>query len=95
LYLVKRSLSTEIFSQVSNGITFNLHGGSIPRETGGGSGINTDGMIHKVGSKGGILNLGILQISGKLMNNGADHLQMSQFFCTWNWIKMKYDPGRF
>ena len=46
-------------------------------------------MIHKVRGKSGILDLGILQVSCQLMNDGTNHLQMPQFFCTCIVVKMK------
>ena len=95
LYLVKRSLRAQILRQVGDGVTLDLHGGGVPGEAGGGGGIDAGGMVHKVGRKSGILDLGVLQISGELMNDGADHLQMAQFFCTTKRGKLEYFPGRF
>ena len=46
-------------------------------------------MIHKIGRKAAVLNLRIGQLSCQLMNNGADHFQMAQFFCTCIMSKMK------
>ena len=75
-------LSSKILREVSDGVTFYLHTGSVPGEPGSGGGVNPGCVIHKIGRKGGILNLGILQIPGQLVNDGADHLQVPQFFGT-------------
>ena len=64
----------QIFSKIRNGVALNLHAGGAPREPGGGGGEDTCGMIHEVGCEGGIQDLRILQISGQLMDDGADHL---------------------
>ena len=73
--------SSQIFHQVCHRIALYLHGRCAPGKTGSRCGIYACGMIHKVRSKCRILNLGILQISGQLMHDGSDHLQMTQFFC--------------
>ena len=73
-------LGTQILAKIRHRISLNLHGGSSPREAGGSSWVNSDSVIHKIGSKGAVLDLGILQISGQLMNNCTNHLQMTKFF---------------
>jgi hypothetical protein len=50
-------------------------------------------MVHKIGGKCGVLDLGILQISGQLMHNGTDHFQVSQFLCTSKGGKKKPLPS--
>ena len=89
LYVSWRSLRCKIFRKICKGIAFHLHGYGTPGETGGGSGVDTGGVIHEIGSKGRVLDLGILQIPGELMDDGPDHLQVSQFFCTCIGTKMK------
>ena len=71
-------LRSQILHEVCHGIALDLHGGSSPGESGSGGGIDTGGVIHEVGGKGGILNLVILQIPCQLMNNCTDHFQMTQ-----------------
>lgn len=78
LYLVKRSLRGKIFRKICKGIAFHLHGCGTPGETGGGGGVDTGGVIHEIGGKGRILDLGILQIPGKLMDDGPHDLQVAQ-----------------
>ena len=89
LYLVKRSLRAQILRQVSDRVAFYLHGGGIPGESGCSGGVDARRMVHEVGRKGRILNLRILQISGQLVNNGADHLKMPQFLGTYKRVKME------
>ena len=82
LYLVKRTLGTQILCKIRDGIALDLHGCGAPGEAGGGGGIDPGGVVHKIGGEGGILDLGILQIPGQLVDNGTDHLQMAQFLST-------------
>lgn len=89
LYLVKRSLCSKILRQIGNGISLNLHHTAVIYGPGCSVGINTGGMVYKIGSKGRILDLGVLQIPCQLVDDGADHFQMPQFFCTERGCKMK------
>ena len=89
LYLVKRSLSPQVFSEIRNGISFDLHHSCVVDCAGCGVGVYANGMIHKIGSKRRILNLRVLQISGQLMHDCTDHLQMPQLFCTERRVKME------
>ena len=73
-------LSTQILTQIRHRIAFDLHGSSAPGEARGRSRIDTGGMIHEIGRKGRILDLGIFQIPCQLMDDCADHLQMPQLF---------------
>lgn len=82
LYISWRSLCCQIFCQVSDGIAFDSHHTGVVQSTGGSVGKYACGVIHKVRGKGRVLDLGIFQIPGKLMDNGTDHFQVPQFFCT-------------
>ena len=82
LYLVKRSLGTQILCKIRDGIALDLHGCGVPGETGSRRWIDPGCVIHKVGRKGRIQDLGILQIPGQLVDNGTDHLQVAQFLST-------------
>ena len=75
-------LRTKILRKVCHRIAFDLHGCCRPRKSGGRGGIHPGGMVYKIGSECGILNLRILQIPGKLVHDGTDHLQMPQFLRT-------------
>ena len=75
-------LRAQIFCQICHRVPFDLHHSRIVYRPGCRGGIDTCGVIHKIGSKGRILDLGILQIPCQLMHDGSHHLQMAQFFCT-------------
>lgn len=80
--MIECRLRRKIFGKVCDGVALDLNTEGTPRRTGGSGGVNAGGVIHKVGSKGGILNLAVLQIPGQLVNDGTDHFQMPQFFRT-------------
>ena len=75
-------LSGQVLGQVCDGIALDLHAGCSPGETGGGSGEDTGGMVHKVGGKGGVLDLGVGHFPGELVDDGTNHLQVPEFFGT-------------
>ena len=79
----------KVLNKISHGISLDLHGCCGVGETGSGGGVDTGGVIHEVGRKGTVLNLAVFQIPGQLMDDGADHFQVSQFFCTCIEVKMK------
>ncbi len=72
-------LGSQILRQIGDGIAFDGHGSSTSGEAGGCGGVHTGSVIHKIGSKGAVLNLAVLQISGQLMDDGPNHFQMAQF----------------
>lgn len=85
LYLSPHSfcrICAQILCQVCDGIALDLHAGSAVREAGGGSRIYTRCVVNKIRGEGRVLDLRILQIPGQLMDDGANHFQMPQFFCT-------------
>lgn len=82
-------LCGKVLNKISHGISLDLHGCCGVGETGSGGGVDTGGVIHEVGRKGTVLNLAVFQIPGQLMDDGADHFQVSQFFCTCIEVKMK------
>ncbi len=88
LYLVKRSLCPQILAEICHGITLHLQHAGVVYAAGGRIGEHACGVIHEVGRKGAVLNLGILQIPGQLMDDGAHHLQMPQLFCTGRGVRM-------
>ena len=75
-------LSRQILHQIRHGISFDCHTGSIPGTARSGSGVDTNGMVNKIGSETGVFDLAVVQISRQLMHNGSNHFQMTQFFCT-------------
>ena len=73
-------LGSQVFRQIRHGIPLDLHGSGTPGEAGGCGRVDPHGVIHEIGGEGRILDLGILQVPGQLMDDGADHLQMTQLF---------------
>ena len=43
-------------------------------------GVDTGGVVDKVGHKSALLNLAVGELAGELVDDGADHLQVSQLF---------------
>ena len=77
---VERCIRCQVLHQICHGVAFDLHGSGAPWETGSRCGINTGGMVNKVGCESRILNLVILQIPCQLVDDGTDHFQMAQLF---------------
>ena len=73
---------TQVLGQISDGISLYLQECGSKWNAGCRLGINTHGMVNKIGRKGRILDLAVLQVPGKLMHNGTDHFKMAQLFCT-------------
>ena len=46
-------------------------------------------MIDEIGIKAGSFDLILRQITGQLVNDGADHFQMPEFFCACKRVKME------
>ena len=53
-------LCCQIFRQVGDGVTGYLHGGCTPRGSHCGGGIDSGGVIYKIGGEGWVLHLLIL-----------------------------------
>ena len=88
---------SHVLRQICDHIALYSHAGRTPGETRGRRGINARGMIHKIGIKSRFLYLLHGEIPCKLMHNRADHLQVSQFLCTYIRVKMyiqKAEKGR-
>ena len=79
LSLHPRSIRGQIFSEISNHIALDRHTGGAPRKTGGGSGIDTRRVIHKIGVEARCFDLIIAQIPCQLVDNCSDHFQVSEF----------------
>lgn len=73
-----RSIRSEVFREVADGVAGDLHSGGGPGVAGGKLGIDTGGMVHKVGVEPGGLDLVLVQVPRQLVDDGPDHLQMSQ-----------------
>ena len=70
----------QILRQVGDYVAGNADGACRPGKTGRRGGIDSRGMIHKVGVKSGSPDVLVGQVSRQLVNNSPHHLQMSQFF---------------
>lgn len=75
-------LGGHILAQVGDGITSGLHGGGGEGHAAGGLRPDANGVIDEVGCEAGIFDLFDGEIPGELVDDGADHLQMSQLIGT-------------
>ena len=73
-------LRCQILCQIRDHLTGDLHGSGAPRRAGGGDRINAGSMIHKVSVKPGGSDLIFTEVSGELMDDGSNHLQVPQLF---------------
>lgn len=89
LSLHYRSIGSQVLCQVSDQVALDGHAGGVPGEAGGGGGIHPSGVVHEVGIEAAGLDLVLVQVPGQLMDNGTDHLQMSQFLRTYKRVKME------
>ena len=77
-----------ILGQIADHVALHRHGGGVPGEAGGGSGVDSGGVVYKVGGKAALPYLLIVQVAGQLVDDGADHLQVAQFLSTYIGVKM-------
>ena len=82
-------LCGQIFAEIRDGIAADLDGCGRPGIAGGGGGINTGGVIHKIRGEAGVFDLAFRKVSGQLMDQSRHHFQMAQFFCTCRRVKME------
>lgn len=75
-------LRSQILGQVGDGVALDGHAGGGPGEAGGGGGVYAGAVVDEVGGKGGVLDLGVGQLPGQLMDDGPDHFQVSQLLST-------------
>ena len=85
-------LGGHVLAQVGDGITSGLHGGGGEGHAAGGLRPDANGVIDEVGCEAGIFDLFDGEIPGELVNDGADHLQMSQLLGA-NIIEETGDPA--
>ena len=78
LSLRHRPICCQILGKVSDDVACDLHRGGGPGITGGELRVDAGSMIDEIGIKAGGLDLLLIQVPGKLMDNGADHFQMPQ-----------------
>ena len=82
-------LGSQVLGEVCHRVAFDGHRRGVPGESSGCSGVNAYCMIDEVRGKGAVLNLLIAEIPGQLMDDGPDHLQVSQFLCTQSGLTME------
>ena len=75
-------LCGQILCQVGDGVALDLHTCGGPGEAGGGGGVYAGAVVDEVGGKGGVLDLGVGQLPGQLVDDGPDHFQVSQLLST-------------
>ena len=92
LFLRSRTIGGHILAQVGDGITSGLHGGRGEGHAAGGLRPDANGVIDEVGCEARIFDLFDGEIPGELVDNGADHLQMSQLLGA-NIIEETGDPA--
>jgi len=80
---VERCICSHILYQIGQRIPLYLHTERVPGRAGSGSGIDTYSVVHKIRRKSRILDLMVFQASRELMDDGSNHLQVSQLFCTY------------
>ena len=79
-----------IFAEVTDHVALDADAGGIPREAGGGSGVDAGGVIHKIRGKGRTAaDLLVGELPGELVDDGADHLQVAQFLGAYKGVKME------
>ena len=74
-------LRRQVFRQIGHRVAGDGDSGGVPGTAGGGGGIDTGGVIHEIGRKAGFPNLTVAELPGQLVDDGADHFQVTQFFC--------------
>ena len=82
LFLYGRPIRCQVLRQVCNHVAGGLDAACTPGETGRGGGVHTGGVVHKIGGKGGVLNLLGGQVPGQLMDQRCHHFHVAQFFGT-------------
>ena len=78
LFLRSRTIRRHVLYKVGHGVAFYRHGRRIPWSTGSGGRVDPSSVIHEIGRKCGILHLRILQIPRQLVDDRANHLEVSQ-----------------
>ncbi len=82
---------SQVLGQISNGIPFGLEFTGIERNSSCGLRPQCQRVIHIIFVKAGSLDFFRGQVFGQLINNGADHFHVGQFFGTC--IVLRNVPG--
>ena len=81
-------LRSQVLGQVCDGVALDGDTGGGPGEAGGGGGVDTCCMVHEIGRKGGVLDLGVGQLPGELVDDSPNHFQVPEFLSTWIGVGM-------
>ena len=80
------SICCQVLCQIGDGIAADLDAGCGPGRTGGCGGVDAGGVVDKIGVEAGGFDLILRQVPGQLVDDGADHLQVPQFLCTYRGV---------
>ena len=75
-------LGGEVLGEVGDGIARDLHRRRRPRIAGGELREHAGRVVDEIGIEAGLLDLIYREVPRELMDDGADHLKMSQLLCT-------------
>ena len=75
-------LGGHVLGEVGDGVAGGLEGGGGEGHSACGLRPDAGGVIHKVDVKAGLFDLLDGEVAGELVDDGADHLQMRQLYCT-------------
>ena len=75
-------LRRQVLRQVGDHVAGDLNRSGAPRKAGGCGGVDPCGVVHKVGVEPRSADLLFREISGQLVDNGPDHLQVAELFRT-------------
>lgn len=81
LSLHNRSICCKVLCQVCDGVACDLHGAGRPGCTGGKLWEDADRVVDKIGRKARLADLFLREITRKLVDDGTNHLKMSQLLC--------------
>lgn len=76
-------LCRQVLRQIGDDVAGDLHGRGRPGVAGGELRIDAGGVIHKISVEAGGFDLLFAQVAGELMDQGAHHFQVPQFFSTY------------
>ena len=72
---------SHVFCKICDDIALGLELAGIERNAPGGLRPERRGMVDIIGAEAGVLNFFHGQVFGELIDDGADHFEMSEFFC--------------
>ena len=82
LFLHSRTICCKIFRKIGDGIALDRHGRGRPREARGCCGVYARGVVDKIRIKAALPHLLFGERAGELVNDRANHFQMTQFLST-------------